>query len=874
MPEWWEDDCGDIPMMGQAAAAPPTPERPVLKARFEDSPPAADSAPADSAAEAAPAAATDAPAPAPDEDGEKENQASPSPPSSSPPPAIVAAPVAVAVAAKSRPPFQRPLDLRANGSREPARPYVRAPPPPPRRGASASASASSSDLPHNTDATTNDDYYDDDDVGDIPMVGGTRADDDLPPPPPSPTAAGGPARPAPGASGARLGDVDEATGIPLGPIPASPDQVQLARTRADGRARPTGGGGGGGGGVLRVGRGLFGKGRRGSGEGGNSLDESGAEYVAAPLPSSRNLPPRPPSPADEADREAVPEEAGATPAWAPAVDATDDGVVNDSLRAEVEEEARMRATILDVNGDDDDDLGAGGAVAPSAAAAAAAAAAEISAISEAAPGDEDRDPTFTAGPMAGFGTSSSDGSLPEEVRVQVDDALRRVEEKVAAAVAAAEAEAEREGPEDEDEDEDEDEEDGPEAGAGPEPAEDSMRLSDIADEISPIKAAGPGEEEGGEPGEVVHEVDVGAHERGEARARGQASALAFVSGLDEQEQEQERAREAAVATPSPSKKGRKKPTWRAVLDAESGDFYYYNRRTRETTWDRPEGAEVDDRAIRGAQGEVSGSGSAAASGSAPASGEALEASEVTDDSFVKSFIRQAGGGEEEEEQEEEEQGERMTEQDEELEQQPEGEAKEEGAEEEEAKEEAVPKPVGKWKAVVDKASGDTYYYNTVTKETTWDRPAEYVEKKRGRRGLSGLMAKVEAKGGAAKKPLKLLKKVGGKVTRKSPRSSEEVSDLTGGSDELNVDVVLEDVGGGDVSAEAYGSPTEEAEPSPTNILDGPVPEGEQAAQGEKRKGKKPLWKAIVDQSTQETYYYNRKTRETSWDKPEGFVEAV
>ena len=162
----------------------------------------------------------------------------------------------------------------------------------------------------------------------------------------------------------------------------------------------------------------------------------------------------------------------------------------------------------------------------------------------------------------------------------------------------------------------------------------------------------------------------------------------------------------------------------------------------------------------------------------------------------------------------------------------------------------------------------------MTKETTWDRPAEYVEKKRGRRGLSGLMAKVEAKGGAAKKPLKLLKKVGGKVTRKSPRSSEEVSDLTGGSDELNVDVVLEDVGGGDVSAEAYGSPTEEAEPSPTNILDGPVPEGEQAAQGEKRKGKKPLWKAIVDQSTQETYYYNRKTRETSWDKPEGFVEAV
>lgn len=31
--------------------------------------------------------------------------------------------------------------------------------------------------------------------------------------------------------------------------------------------------------------------------------------------------------------------------------------------------------------------------------------------------------------------------------------------------------------------------------------------------------------------------------------------------------------------------------------------------------------------------------------------------------------------------------------------------------------------------------------------------------------------------------------------------------------------------------------------------------------------KKPLWKAVVDQSTGKTYYYHRKTRETTWQKP-------
>jgi len=63
------------------------------------------------------------------------------------------------------------------------------------------------------------------DVGDIPMMSHRLP----PPPPPPPDAVGGPSLPAPGAAGAVLADVNDDTGVPVGPVAASPAVASLAR---------------------------------------------------------------------------------------------------------------------------------------------------------------------------------------------------------------------------------------------------------------------------------------------------------------------------------------------------------------------------------------------------------------------------------------------------------------------------------------------------------------------------------------------------------------------------------------------------------------------------------------------------------------------
>jgi hypothetical protein len=97
-----------------------------------------------------------------------------------------------------------------------------------------------------------------------------------------------------------------------------------------------------------------------------------------------------------------------------------------------------------------------------------------------------------------------------------------------------------------------------------------------------------------------------------------------------------------------------------------------------------------------------------------------------------------------------------------------------------------------WKAVTDPASGKTYYYNKISRETTWTKP----------RGLMG----DDAVGDAAKATTA----AGATAAALAARTS------AGGATDTN--------GGGE-------------------------------------------WKAVVDPSSGNTYWYNKKTRETTWTDP-------
>ena len=432
------------------------------------------------------------------------------------------------------------------------------------------------------------------------------------------------------------------------------------------------------------------------------------------------------------------------------------------------------------------------------------------------------------------------------------------------------------------------------------------------------------------------------------------------------------------------KKKKKKATWRAVVDEASGDVYYYNRKTRETTWDKPEGVEIDDR--KRTFPDESGM-TTVASEEVVAAEESTETiplegvtSDLTDNDASKTKDANKhqhqvngdhrdtadGGGEDEVED-------------------PEAEAEHE---EDQAS-------GGKWKAVVDKTSGQTYYYHTVTQETTWDKPAGYVEKKgmvkRGRQALGGLIrrstkhviggkatskdeddeqnpmdatddagdtdtmtnakasnadkddvvnyrnryevkdaetreaeakkrgkalkflrlksAKASSGDGSSRNVKSLGKKKEGSGTpavANSPDAHSQnqadissVVDADGYSGMETSDEGEHIQGAADFSVAAMDTPDKVKLPksamkgrflpslrSPSekdelNISDGSTDEiknGEAADNSNETSTKKgedanQIWRAIIDANTLNTYYYNARTKETTWDKPEGFQDV-
>jgi hypothetical protein len=144
------------------------------------------------------------------------------------------------------------------------------------------------------------------------------------------------------------------------------------------------------------------------------------------------------------------------------------------------------------------------------------------------------------------------------------------------------------------------------------------------------------------------------------------------------------------------------------------------------------------------------------------------------------------------------------------------------AETEESNEASKKTPL--WKSAVDPSSGRTYWYNRVTRESTYNPPPEAFEQE----------IDVEAS---------------------KPQTKEDLESV------VATEMEKEDAKQPEPDVEVAKEPKEE--PTPATLVSPDV-----VADTPKKKNKKPLWKAVVDKNSGRTYYYHRKTGETTWKMPQ------
>jgi len=142
-----------------------------------------------------------------------------------------------------------------------------------------------------------------------------------------------------------------------------------------------------------------------------------------------------------------------------------------------------------------------------------------------------------------------------------------------------------------------------------------------------------------------------------------------------------------------------------------------------------------------------------------------------------------------------------------------------------------------WESTLDKATGKTYYYNKKTKETVWEKPVGYDEVRKE-------LASSEKEEGAPELWKATVDQSTGKTYYYNKKTKEVSWTIPKGFKESVRGQKKVKNNGGEIKAEGDGSDIAK------------------------------YWRETVDASTGKTYYFNKKTKEVTWEKPAGFGEKI
>jgi hypothetical protein len=212
--------------------------------------------------------------------------------------------------------------------------------------------------------------------------------------------------------------------------------------------------------------------------------------------------------------------------------------------------------------------------------------------------------------------------------------------------------------------------------------------------------------------------------------------------------------------------------WLEVVDPSSGQTYFYNTITEETSWEHPE-----DMANEAERTPVE-----------------VEPEDVVGDTTMEVMAKDL----------------------------PEEQVEPDSVPQPEAPVEAVPNLPENWTEAVDPSDGATFYYNTVTQETSWERPT-----------VAEILADAE----------------------ESKLTSPPLAEPPGEEDEPETEDVVADT---TMEVMSKYLPEEQVEPESVPQPEEPVLDAQSLPEN---------LSEIVDPSSGATYFYNSVTQETSWERP-------